>query len=61
LYKVKGIDPAWRRMTFACGTEDQALERAQDLTGRRFRDVVVIDPSGKETGAAAFMRLAEAY
>jgi hypothetical protein len=47
-------------MTFACGTAEQAVERALELTGRRFRDIVVIDPSGKQAGAAEFVRIVDA-
>jgi hypothetical protein len=46
-------------MTFACGTSEQALQKAQELTWRGFRDIVVIDPSGKGTGAKEFARLAD--
>jgi hypothetical protein len=46
-------------MTFACGTAEQALERVQELTGRQFRDIVVIDPSGKEAGAEQFARVVD--
>ena len=56
VFIVKGIDPSGRAMTFACGTDEQAMERTWDLQRRGFRDVVVVDPTGRELGAAAFER-----
>ena len=53
---VKGIDPRGRAMTFACGTDEQAMEKSWELQRRGFRDVVVVDPKGRELGAAAFER-----
>ena len=41
-------------MTYACGTDEQAMERTWELKRRGFRDVVVIDPKGRELGAVAF-------
>ncbi len=45
---VKGIDPKGRAMTFACGTDEQAMEKTWELQRRGFREVVVVDHSGKE-------------
>ncbi|GEP00035.1 hypothetical protein [Methylobacterium haplocladii] len=54
MFKVKGIDPTGRSETFACGTDEQAMERTWDLARRGFRDVTVVDGRGKEMSAAAF-------
>lgn len=54
MFQVKGIDPTGRSVTFACGTDEQAMERTWDLARRGFRDVTVVDLKGKETSAAAF-------
>jgi hypothetical protein len=54
VFTVKGIDPSGRAMTYACGTDEQAMERTWELKRRGFRDVVVIDPKGRELGAVAF-------
>lgn len=54
MFQVKGIDPTGRSVTFACGTDEQAMERTWDLARRGFRDVTVVDLQGKETSAAAF-------
>lgn len=56
MYKVTGTDPRGRRMTFACGTDEQALERTWDLARRGFHEITVSDPSGREQSAAAFER-----
>ncbi len=56
MYKVKGTDPSGRVMTFACGTDEQAMEKTWELQRRGFRDVVVLDPKGKELNARAFER-----
>ena len=56
MFKVKGIDPTGRAMTFACGTDEQAMEKTWELQRRGFREVVVIDHTGKERPAAAFER-----
>ncbi|KQT55076.1 MULTISPECIES: hypothetical protein [Methylobacteriaceae] len=56
MYKVTGTDPAGREMTFACGTDEQALEKTWELARRGFRDVAVSDPSGKRMSAGAFER-----
>lgn len=56
MFTVKGIDPKGRAMTFACGTDEQAMEKTWELRRRGFRDVVVIDHKGKELGDAAFER-----
>ena len=56
MFIVKGIDPSGRAMTFACGTDEQAMEKTWDLQRRGFRDVVVVDPRGQERTAAAFER-----
>jgi hypothetical protein len=57
VYKVKANDPAGRAMTFACGTAEQALEQAQSLAGRGFRDIYVVEPRGQVRTFAAFERL----
>lgn len=56
VYKVRGTDPSGRVMTFACGTDEQAMEKTWELQRRGFRDVVVLDPKGKELNARAFER-----
>ena len=56
MFTVKGIDPSGRVLTFACGTDEQAMEKTWELQRRGFRDVVVVDPKGRELGAAAFER-----
>lgn len=56
MFKVKGIDPTGRAMTFACGTDEQAMEKTWELIRRGFRDVVVVDRGGKEMPAATFER-----
>ncbi len=56
MYKVMGTDPRGRAMTFACGTDEQALERAWELARRGFQQVRIADPSGREQSAAAFER-----
>lgn len=56
MYKVTGTDPSGRAMTFACGTDEQALERTWDLARRGFHDIKVADPNGREQSAAAFER-----
>ncbi|GLS56949.1 hypothetical protein [Methylobacterium gregans] len=56
MYKVRGTDPSGRVMTFACGTDEQAMEKTWELQRRGFRDVVVLDPKGKELNARAFER-----
>jgi hypothetical protein len=43
-------------MTFACGTDEQAMEKTWELQRRGFRDVVVLDPTGRERSAVAFER-----
>ncbi len=56
MYTVKANDPAGRPATFACGTADQALEKTWELTRRGFKDIVVTDPKGRASDAAAFER-----
>ena len=56
MFKVKGVDPSGRTVTFACGTDEQAMEKTWELQRRGFREVVVIDPQGRELGAVAFER-----
>ncbi|KAB1079437.1 hypothetical protein F6X53_10570 [Methylobacterium soli] len=56
MFTVKGIDPFGRSMTFACGTDEQAMEKTWELQRRGFRDIVVVDPAGRELGASAFER-----
>ena len=57
MYKVKANDPSGRAVTFACGTDEQALERAQELAGRGFRDITVVEPRGQVRTLKAFERL----
>jgi hypothetical protein len=59
VFTVKGIDPTGRAMTFACGTDEQAMEKTWELQRRGFREVVVVDHKGKELPAAAFERSLE--
>lgn len=56
MYTVKANDPNGRPAVFACGTADQALDRAQELTSRGFSQVFVTAPSGQVWSAAAFAR-----
>lgn len=56
MFTVKAIDPSGKAMTFACGTDEQAMEKTWELRRRGFRDVVVVDQKGKEVGDAAFER-----
>lgn len=56
MFTVKGLDPNGRSMTFAAGTDQQAMEKTWELVRRGFRDVTVTDASGKEWSAAAFER-----
>jgi hypothetical protein len=56
VFTVKGIDPSGRAMSFACGTDEQAMEKTWELRRRGFRDVVVVDHKGKELGDVAFER-----
>ena len=56
MFTVKGIDPSGRAMSFACGTDEQAMEKTWELQRRGFREVVVLDPKGKELPAPAFER-----
>lgn len=56
MYKVTGTDPTGRVLTFACGTDLQALDRVRELMARGFRDISVADPRGQQTGGAAFER-----
>jgi hypothetical protein len=56
MYTVRANDPSGRPMTFACGTADQALDKAQELTSRGFSEVFVTAPSGQVWSAAAFAR-----
>lgn len=50
------MDPLGRVMVFACGTDEQAMEKTWELQRRGFRDVVVLDPAGRELSAVAFER-----
>jgi hypothetical protein len=59
VFTVKGIDPRGRAMTFACGTDEQAMERSWELQRRGFREIVVTDPKGNELPAAVFERSLE--
>ncbi|GEP07067.1 hypothetical protein [Methylobacterium oxalidis] len=56
MFTVKGVDPSGRVVVFACGTDEQAMEKTWELQRRGFRDVVVVDPSGRVQAAAAFER-----
>ena len=56
MYTVKANDPSERPKVFACGTADQALDKAQELTSRGFSQVFVTAPSGQVWSAAAFVR-----
>ncbi|MBX9661365.1 MAG: caspase family protein [Nitrospiraceae bacterium] len=46
-------------MTFACGTDEQAMEKTWELRRRGFREVVVVDQKGKEIGDAALKKSLE--
>ena len=52
VYIVKAADHRGST-SFACGTPDQALDKAFELTDRGFTDVTIKDPKGKEWTAAA--------
>ncbi len=54
MYTVRGIDPSGRLTTFACGTDEQAMEKCWELDRRGFRDITVSDCNGKELSAAKF-------
>ncbi|BCM82202.1 hypothetical protein NS228_04365 [Methylobacterium indicum] len=54
MYKVTGTDPTGRALTFACGTDLQALDKVRELMGRGFRDISVADPKGRRTSGTAF-------
>ena len=56
MFTVKGIDPSGKAMTFACGTDEQAMEKTWELRRRGFQAIVVVDQKGKELGDAAFER-----
>ncbi|KAB1069902.1 hypothetical protein [Methylobacterium planeticum] len=56
MFTVKGVDPSGRAMSFACGTDEQAMEKTWELQRRGFRDIVVVEPGGREVAAAAFER-----
>ncbi len=56
LYKVTGTDPTGRALTFACGTDLQALDKVRELMARGFRDISVADPKGQRTNGTAFER-----
>lgn len=55
MYIVKATDHRGAT-SFACGTPDQALDRADELADRGFKGVTIQDPRGKEWTAAAFER-----
>lgn len=59
VFTVKGIDPKGRVKTFACGTDEQAMEKVWELQRRAFREIVTVDHAGKEMRAAAFERSLE--
>lgn len=52
MYIVKANNHAGG-VSFACGTSDQALDKADELGGRGFKDIRITDPKGKEWTAAA--------
>ena len=54
MYKVTGTDPTGRALTFACGTDLQALDKVRELMGRGFRDISVSDPTGQKISGTAF-------
>ena len=56
MYKVTGTDPSGRTLAFACGTDEQALEKTWELAARGFRNISVADPKGREMSAIAFER-----
>lgn len=56
MYKVTGTDPTGRTLSFACGTDEQALDKVRELERRGFRDISVADPKGQQKTAAAFER-----
>ncbi|WP_425463340.1 hypothetical protein [Methylobacterium terricola] len=53
---MTGTDPMGRALTFACGTDLQALDKVRELMSRGFRDISVFDPKGQQQGGAAFER-----
>ncbi len=42
--------------SFACGSADQALVKADELTDRGFKELRIIDPNDKEGTASALER-----
>lgn len=59
MYKVKATDPHGQPVTVACGTAEQAVEKALELEARGFRDVMVTDLKGQVRSAAKFARMFE--
>ncbi|KQP53700.1 hypothetical protein [Methylobacterium sp. Leaf108] len=59
MFTVRGTDPIGKAMTFACGTDEQAMEKTWELQRRGFQDIVVVDHKGKEQPATAFERSLE--
>ena len=57
MYRVKANDHEGRAVVFACGTADQALDRANELASRGFKDIYVVEPRGQVRTMAAFARL----
>lgn len=55
MFKIKAKDHRGER-TFACGTADQAFDKAEELAGQGLTVLAVVDPAGKEWTAAAFKR-----
>ena len=43
-------------VTVACGTADQAIEKAAELASRGFAAILITDPNGKEWTAADLER-----
>jgi hypothetical protein len=52
VYIVKAADHRGST-NFACGTPEQALDRALELAGRGFKNVIIKDRQGNEWTAAA--------
>ncbi|MGX7709489.1 hypothetical protein [Methylobacterium sp. Gmos1] len=53
---MTGTDPTGRTLTFACGTDLQALDKVRELMTRGFRDISVVDLRGQQTNGIAFER-----
>ncbi len=55
MFKITAKDQRGERI-FACGTPDQALDKADELTGRGMMIVTIVDPAGREWSLADFRR-----